>query len=139
MTIGGANYTVTAGQTVTYNGPTKKTLTSVTVPATVIINGKPYQVTAIAANAFKNNKKLKKTVIGANIRTIGANAFAGCKAMKSITIKSSVLQTIGKKAFSKTGSKKYSSLKVKVPKKMLSKYKKMLKKAKLSGKAKVKK
>ena len=139
LTIGNASYTVTAGQTVTYNGPTKKTLKNASVPDTVTIKGKSYKVTAIAPNAFKNNKKLKKLTVGANVENIGAGAFSGCKAMKNMVIKTGVLNKVGKKAFYTTGSRKYSSLKIKVPKKMLKKYKKWFRSAKLSKKAKVKK
>ena len=139
LTIGDASYTVTAGQTVTYNGPAKKTLKTASVPDTVTIKGKSYKVTAIAANAFKNNKKLKKLTVGVNVQNIGAGAFSGCKAMKNMGVKTGVLSKVGKKAFYKTGSKNYSSLKIKVPKKMLKKYRKWFRSAKLSKKAKVKK
>ncbi len=71
-------YTVTsdgtANGTVTYSAPAKKSVTSVTVPDTVKIKGKKYKVTAIKANAFKNNKKLKKITIGKNIKAIGKKA-----------------------------------------------------------------
>ena len=163
LTQGGAGYKVLAGsKTVSYTGPTSKKVTSATIPNTVTVGGITYKVTAIAANAFKNCKKLKSVKIGSNITTIGknafrnctalksvtipkkvttigANAFAGCKSLTKVTIKSSVLKKVGKKAFSKAGSKNYKKLTVKVPKKKLKTYKNLLKKAKLSTKATVKK
>ncbi|MBQ8199278.1 MAG: hypothetical protein IJZ76_07625 [Lachnospiraceae bacterium] len=66
-------------------------------------------------NAFKNNKKLKTVKIGANIKSIGKNAFK------------------------KMGSSNYKKVKVKVPKKVLKAYKKTLVKRGLSKKAKIKK
>jgi hypothetical protein len=44
---------------------------SVSIPATVKVNGTSYKVTKIAANAFKNNKKITKIIIGKNITKIG--------------------------------------------------------------------
>ena len=45
--------------------------------------------------------------------------------------------TVGSKAFTKAGSKNYKKLKVKVPKKKLKLYKKILRKKGLSKKAKM--
>ena len=70
-----------------------------------------------------HNKKLKKIVIGSNIKTIDENAFSGCKNLKSITIKSQNLKSVGKNAFK--GIK--SNAKIKVPSNKLNKYKKLLK------------
>ena len=60
--------------------------TSISVPATVKLRGYTFKVTAIASNAFKSCTKLKKVTIGANVATIGKQAFYGCKALKSINI-----------------------------------------------------
>lgn len=55
-----AKYTVTKagsnGAEVCYTKSTAKNATSVTIPATVKINGVTYKVTTIAGNAFANNK-----------------------------------------------------------------------------------
>nr|MCR5102950.1 leucine-rich repeat domain-containing protein [Eubacterium sp.] len=72
--------------------------TSVTIPATVKINGKSYKVTAIEANAFKGNKKLKTVTIGKNITTIGKGAFSGCTALTTVKGGAKV-NTIGANAF----------------------------------------
>ena len=140
LTDGKASYMVEVpGSTVAYQGPVSKKVKSATVPETLTIDGITYNVTSIADNAFKNCKKLKKVTIKAQIVSIGANAFAGTKKLKKVTIKSTQLTSIGKKAFSKAGSSNYAKLKVKVPASSLKAYKKLLKKAKLSKKAKVSK
>ena len=54
---------------------------------------------------------------------IGAKAFNGCKSLKTIDIKSTVLSKVGAKAFSGINAKAT----IKVPKKKLAAYKKVLK------------
>ena len=71
----------------------------VKIPASVIVNGVSYPVTAIAAKAFKGNKELKKVVIGANVTTIGKKAFKRRSSLKKIVIRSKTLQKVGAKAF----------------------------------------
>ncbi len=73
---------------------------TLTIPATVKLNGKTYKVTGIAKNAFKNHKALKKITIGKNVTSIGNNAFYGCKKLTSVKIGSNVT-TIGDSAFYK--------------------------------------
>lgn len=107
-------------------GYKKKTVKKVNVASVVKIDGVTYNVTAIGNKAFKN-KKVTKVTIGKNVKTIGANAFAGNKKLKKVTVKSNVISKIGKKAFFRKGGKK---LVIKVPKKLKKKYKKLLKKAK---------
>ena len=123
-----------SSQTVAFIG--NKVKTSVTIPATIKIKGATYKVTEISTNAFKNNRKLKKVVIGQNIVRIGKNAFYGCKKLTSITIKSSrlTLKNIGKNAFKNTIPKAT----VKVPKKQKALYNQILKKRGLNKKAKIK-
>lgn len=76
--------------------PTAASSENVIIPATA--GG--YRVTAIAKNAFKNNKKLKSIVISDNITTIGDNAFSGCTNLQTVVIGKNV-KTIGAKAFYK--------------------------------------
>ena len=99
--------------------------TAFTVPATVkSANGKyTFKVTAIANKAFKGDKKLKKVVIGKNVQTIGKSAFEKATNLKSITIKSTSLKKVGKKAFKGIHAK----AKIKVPAKKLRSYKRLLK------------
>ena len=123
--ISGQKYKITDTKktAVAYQSPKNKKVTSATVPATVKIDGKTYKVTAIAANAFKNDKKLKSVKIGANVQTIGRNAFFGAVKLKKVTIQSKNLKQIGGKAFYKVAKK----CKISVPKTKYKKYKKLFK------------
>lgn len=120
-----ATYVITSAQnkTATYRSLTNKKKTSYTVPNTVNIDGITYKVTKIADKAFKNNKKLKKVIIGKNITTIGKQAFYGCKNLKTIIFKTTKLKSVGKQAFKGI----YKKATIKVPKKKYSEYKKLLK------------
>lgn len=101
ITSGGATYQVvdSSSKSVQYYSPSKKSATTVTVPATVSFNGVKYKVTSVRKNAFKNCKKLKKVTIGKNVTTIGSNAFYGCKKLTTVTFKGVSVKTIGAGAF----------------------------------------
>ncbi len=101
----------------------KNLKSSIIIPDTVTIDNITYKVTSIAKNAFKNNKKVKKITIGNNIMNINANAFNGCKNLKTITIKSKKIKTVGKNALKGI----HKNAKVKVPKSQLKKYRKLFK------------
>ena len=124
--------TETNNETVTYITTTNNTASTLTVPDTVTISGKKYKVTEIKANAFKNNKKLKKITIGKNVEKIGKNAFSGCKNLKNVNIKTTKLtkKTVGANAFKGINAK----AKVKVPKSKLKDYKTILKARGIKGK-----
>ena len=121
-TVGQIKYKVTGKNTVTVNKYAKKTITKVSIPATVKINGYTFKVTAIADSAFSGCSKLTKVTVGSNVKTIrnkafykctelktvsGAsnitkienNAFNGCKALKKLVLDSKSLQSIGNAAF----------------------------------------
>ena len=125
LTAKGASYQVTSAAeknpTVVYKG-SKKQKASVTIPDTVTIDKVTYKVTSIAANAFKNNKKLKKVMIGKNVTKIGKKAFYGCSKLKKITVKTTKLtkKNVGSQAFK--GIHKKAAFKV--PKKKISSYRK---------------
>ncbi|MBO4863933.1 MAG: leucine-rich repeat protein, partial [Eubacterium sp.] len=70
-----------------YTGPANKNVTSVTVPDTITVGGVTYKVIEISDSAFAGCKKLKKVVIGNNVRVIGKNAFSGCKSLATVTFK----------------------------------------------------
>ena len=133
----GATYKVTGTTdkkpTVTYISTKKTGKASITIPSSIEVNGVKYQVTSIADNAFRKNKKLKKITIGKEIVSIGKRAFEGCKNLKEIVIETEKLKakTIGKKAFAKTSSEAV----VNVPKKKAKEYKKLLRKRGLSKNA----
>lgn len=94
-------------------------------------------VTAIGAKAFYKCKALTKITIPAKVKKIGRQAFYGCKKLKKIIIKTTKLtsKTVGSKAFKGIHPKAT----VKVPKKKLAAYKKLLKKKGVGSKAKIKK
>ena len=123
--------------TVTYLKPVNKKKTTVTIPATITVNGIKYKVTGIAKDAFKNNKYIKKITIGKEIKTIGANAFYKCTKLKNLVIKSKnlKLKNVGKKAFKGINSKAV----IKVPKSKYKTYKNILTKRGVGKKVKIKK
>ncbi len=73
------------------------TITKAVIPATIKHDGVEYKVTGIAAGAFQNSK-VKIVSIGANVRTIGKNAFKGCTRLKKVTGGEGIKQ-IGASAF----------------------------------------
>ena len=127
VTAGKFKYKVTnatAGKlAVAVQAPKSKTAKSVVIPATVKVQKSTYQVTSIAANAFKNCKKLKSVTIGKTVTSIGKNAFSNAKALKKITVKTTKLKSVGKGAFKGIHKKAV----IKVPKAKLNKYKKLFK------------
>lgn len=157
----GAEYKITStkNRTVALQNA-DNTQTTVTVPATIKLNGKSYKVTYIAADAFKNNKEITSVTIGNNVTSIGNNAFCNCIRLKKLTIGSKVSK-IGKKAFygckalkdvtiktkklssSKVGSKAFKGIAkkatFKVPKSKVKAYKSILKAKGVGSKIKVKK
>lgn len=134
----GATYKVTGAKvknpTVTYVKP-KKNVKKVSIPATITVKEIKYQVTAVSKDAFKNNKKVTQVTIDKNVKNIGKNAFYGCKNLKKVIIKTTKLtkKTVGKNAFK--GIHKKAT--IKVPKKKLDAYKKILKNAGISKSVKV--
>lgn len=123
----GALYRVTkktAGKrTVEFLRPKKKNAASIKIPASIRLGGQTYQVTGIGPGALKGNKKLKTTVIGKQIKTIGARAFYGCRNLKNIRIKSKVLKKVGKNALKGISSR----AKIQVPSNRLKAYRMKLK------------
>ena len=84
----------------------------------------------------KKNKKLKKVVIPATIRSIGKKAFAGCKNLKKITVKTPYLtkKSVGAKAFKGIHAKAA----IKVPKKKKKAYTSLFKAKGVGKKVKIK-
>ena len=101
-----------------------KKKTSITIPDYIMINGVKCKVTSIEKKALYKGKKLKKITIGKNVQIIADNAFNGCKNLKSITIKSTILKKVGKNAIK--GIHKKAT--IKVPKKQYKQYKKLFSK-----------
>lgn len=160
-TVGTLKYKVTKSAakngTVTVTAPKKKNYRTITIPKTVKIGKYTFKVTSIASKAFKNNKNLKKAVIGDNVTTIGASAFEGDRQLTTVIIGKGVTK-IESKAFKgdaklatiKINTKKLKTVKkdawkgiakkakFKVPKGKAKAYKSLLKKGGLPAKASVK-
>lgn len=124
-TVGGNQYTVLkAGLSVRFSKANPKAKTA-TIPNTITVDGISYKVTEIGANAFKNNKKVKKVTIGANVVKIANKAFNKCPSLRNVIIKTTLLtkKTASKKCFSKVHKK----MVIKVPKKVKKSYAKIFK------------
>ncbi len=131
--VGNYKYKISnaSAKTVTLTKKVSKKKT-VTVPASVKINGASYKVTAIGANVWKNDKTLQSVVIGKNVKKIGAKAFFGAKNLKKVTIKTKSLTSVGAGAFKGVAKK----ITVKVPAGKKKVYKKLFKKKGLPTKTK---
>ena len=82
-------------------------LTTVKIPAQIEYADRLYDVTEISSSFCKNNKVVKKVVIGSSVLKIGENAFRGCVNLASVTI-GDMVRYIGKNAF--YGNKKLKSI-----------------------------
>ena len=91
---GAAKYEIldTTKKEAAYKAPVNQKAKTVTIPATVEIDGVTYKVTKIADNAFKGNKTVTKVTIGSNIKTIGKNAFSGATKLKKVSIGKNVTE-----------------------------------------------
>ncbi len=134
FTVKHLKYIISDNKEVTCYGSDQK-IKILKVPDKVRIKGKTYKVTRIGGGAFKRNRKITKAVLGKNIKVIGARAFYKCSRLKSIKIKTKGLQKNSVKSNALKGTPK--SLKVYVPKKKKSMYKKIFLKRGLNKKAKV--
>ena len=114
----------------------KKKNYSLVIPDSIKVDGKNYNITSIAKGVFKNDKKITKVTIGKNVKTIGKEAFYGCKNLKTITIKTTKLskKNVGSNAFKGI----YAKASITVPKSKLKVYKSLLKERGVGAKAKIK-
>lgn len=124
-TVKRMKYKITGTSTVMLTGSSNKKISVLTVKNTVGIGGKEFQVTEVGKNAFKSYKKLKKVVLGTNIKKIGTGAFRNCGKLRGIQIKGKKLKSIGKKAVSGIHKKAV----IKVPKNKKRAYQKLLKRS----------
>ncbi len=129
-TVGNYKYKITNANTsgkgtVTLTGvkssSVKKKLKTASVAVSVKIGGKSFKVTEIGKGAFSGCAKVTGAVIGANIKKIGEKAFYNCKKLKKITVKGTVLKSVGKNALKNI----QKNAVIKVPKSKLKTYKKV--------------
>ncbi len=147
VTISGVKYKVTKIAPSAFKN--NKKLKTVTIPSSVTeIGSKAFygctalkkitlgsNVKIIGSSAFYNCKALTSVTIGKKVTSIGSKAFYNCKKLKKITIKSTVLSKVGSKAFKNI----YKKATIKVPRKKLADYKKLLKGKGQSKTVKIKK
>lgn len=88
------------------------------------IDGNTFKITSIGPGAFYRYKYLNKITIGKNVTKIDTKAFYECKSVKKLVFQSSKLKSVGIKAIYGINKK----AKIKVPKKVLKKYKKYFRK-----------
>lgn len=119
----GVDYKVTSKNTVDIT-KVDKSKSRVEIPDVVTINRKQYKVTAIKAGAFKNCNKVSEIIIGKNIKSIDKNAFTGCKSLKRIYIKSTVVNKDDVKSALLAKINKKTT--IVVPKSKYSAYKKLV-------------
>ena len=57
---------------------------TVKIPDTITVGEKDIKVTSISDKVFYGNRKMKKLIIGSNVRMIGDKAFCSCSKLKTI-------------------------------------------------------
>ena len=132
--------------TVKVIGQRKYDIKTIKIATKVKLSGYYYKVTKIEQNAFAGNDKIGKVYVGKNVKFIGKDAFKRCGRLKSVVINSEVLKKIGKNAFGDCRKLKKVIIKskvlsgigknafgkrrfiIRVPKKKIKKYKKLLRK-----------
>ncbi len=102
---------------------------TVVIPATVENNGKIYNVTSVDKNLLKGLKKVKTLDVGKNVKKLPAGLIKKQKGALKIKIRNTKSVINFSKSFFKGRKGKVTIL---VPKKMLKKYKKMIRKKKIS-------
>lgn len=100
-----------------------KTFTKLNIGKTVKYNGNTFKITSVGKKAFKGYTNIKTITVGKNITKIEAQAFYGCKKVKTIIIKSNKLTTVNKKAITNINKKTI----IKVPSSKVKAYKRLFK------------
>lgn len=145
-------------RTVAVTACTNKNTSSLSIPASVTINGVTCRVTEIGDHAFQNFKRLKKVTIGKNVTKIGKQSFYGCgklttviiganaktierqsfqncKKLRKLTFKGNKITSIKSNAFKNTHAKIRVKLDNKMSRQKKSSLKKKLKKSGIGKKA----
>lgn len=124
----------------------------------ICIDGKMFKVSAVGNQAFSHSEQFKTVVIGDNVTEIGSKAFYKCVRLKKVIIPTKV-NKIGRKAFcgckrlrniniktkrltgKKIGEKAFKAIntraKIKVPKRKLKVYRRMLRRKGVGLKVKI--
>lgn len=114
---------------------TAATKGTVVVPDTIEVSGTTYKVTSVEKKAFRTGKKIKMIILGKNVKNVKKDAFAGCKTLQKIVVKTKKLtkKTVAKKAF--RGVRK--NVRIIVPKKKKTAYRKLFYQRGLNKKVKI--
>lgn len=134
---GGAYYKITSitpPLTVSYLKPTSKKAQSVSVPASITVDGISFAVTCVDEYAFMDCKKLQKVVLPNSLTQIKTGAFLDCAKLKKIQVNSTKITNVGKNAFKGIDKKAI----IKVPNGTTKSYKNKFKNKGQSKKVKVK-
>lgn len=96
--VDGLVYKAVSKRALSFIRSESKTITELTVPDTVNINGIDYPVTKVANKACYKLSKLKTVSIGNNVTVIGKQAFMDCKKLKTVKIGKGITK-LGAKCF----------------------------------------
>lgn len=108
------------GGEVTLVKTTNKKVTNLKISERIQFDGIGFNAVKVGNNAYKNCKKLKKLIIGKNIRIIGKNAFKGCKKLKRVEFRGDLIKKIGKNAFAGLNKKVKFSASIRIYEKYFS-------------------
>ena len=143
VTVSGNTYAVTKVATSKARGTIEftkaKNAKNITVPATISISGKIYNVASVGTKAFTASK-IRKATIPSSVTTLKSGAFTGSK-VKTLVVKSKSLTKASVKGSLTKSKVKTVKVKVgskKVNKTYVKKYKKIFTKKNAGKKAKVK-
>lgn len=73
--------------------------TTFTIPDSISVDGITYHVASVTKDAFRDNKKITKVTVKADITSIGKHAFNGCSKLGVVVIRSHSLSSVGADAF----------------------------------------
>ena len=91
-------------------------------------------MTSIGTGAFMGCRNLKAVVIGTKVTSIGSKVFYKDSNLKTVTIKATKLKKVGKSAFKGISAK----ASIKVPRKCIKKYKRLITRTGLGKTVKIK-
>lgn len=74
--------------TATVKGPVNKSLTDLTIPSNIVVDGVDYEIVSIDTWAFYGCSSMKSVSLPGTLKSIGGFAFSSCTALKTTTIAS---------------------------------------------------